>query len=60
LVTAAMALAVLVFPGVFYLVPLNAVQLWVLAGCAVACVPLQVGLGALIRRAGKGTKVPAG
>lgn len=59
LVTAAMALAVLVFPGVFYLVPLNTVQLWVLAGCAVACVPLQVGLGALIRRVGKGKVAPA-
>lgn len=50
MVTAAMALAVLVFPKVFYLVPLNGIQLWVLAGCALACIPLQVGLAAVIRR----------
>lgn len=53
LVTAAMAVCVLVFPRVFYLVPLNTVELWVLAGCAAACVPLQVGLAAVIRRCGR-------
>jgi hypothetical protein len=42
--------AVLVFPKVFYLVPLTGNQLWVLAGCALACIPLQVGLAAVIRR----------
>ena len=50
LVSGAMAVAVLVFPKVFYLVPLSNCQLWVLAGCALACVPLQVGLAAVIRR----------
>ncbi|MBE5793269.1 MAG: HAD family hydrolase [Clostridiales bacterium] len=53
LVTAAMAVCVLIFPKLFYLVPLGAVERWVLAGCAAACVPLQVGLGALIRRSGE-------
>lgn len=53
LVAAALAIAVLVFPGVFYLVGLTGAQWWELAGCAAACVPLQVGLGAAIRRMGR-------
>ncbi|MBR2924998.1 MAG: HAD-IC family P-type ATPase [Clostridia bacterium] len=48
-VAAGLTGAVLLFPQVFYLVPLDRIQRFVLAGCAVLCVPLQVGLGALIR-----------
>lgn len=55
-VAAGLAGAVLLFPQVFYLVPLDQAQLFVLAVCAVLCVPLQVGLGAVIRGFGKGKK----
>jgi cation-transporting ATPase E len=52
-VAAGLTGAVLLFPQVFYLVPLDRMQLIVLAGCAALCVPLQVGLGAVIRGFGK-------
>ncbi|MBE5801732.1 MAG: HAD family hydrolase [Clostridiales bacterium] len=49
-VTALLVIAVTFFPQVFYLVSLTAAQWWVLAACAAACIPIQIGLGALIRR----------
>jgi cation-transporting ATPase E len=53
LVAAGLLLAVLVFPGLFYLVPLTLPQLYVLLGCAAVCLPLQTGLARLIRRGGR-------
>jgi cation-transporting ATPase E len=53
LVAAGLLLAVLVFPGLFYLVPLTLPQLYVLLGCAAVCLTLQTGLARLIRRGGR-------
>lgn len=53
LVIAGLLLAILLFPGLFYLVPLTGAQWYVLLGCAAACLPLQTGLAALIRRVGQ-------
>ncbi len=50
-VSAVFATAVLFFPRVFYLTPISGMQWWVLLMAAVAAPRIQIGLGALVRRA---------
>ncbi|MCI6378170.1 MAG: HAD-IC family P-type ATPase [Clostridiales bacterium] len=52
LMSAAFAAAVLFFPQVFYLTPIAGTQWAMLAAAAVLAPVVQVGLGALVRRAG--------
>ena len=54
LVAVALVGCVLILPGLFYLVPLTTPQLYALLGCAAVSLPLQLGMGKLIKGAQAG------